>query len=397
METSLRPAARLPRPVTLVLLVAAAILLLVQMRGLALQIGIPGGDFPNYWTPGRANAVGSNPYDPAALLAIQHMSGWPYYVPVTSWYPPWVLAVFMPLGLLPYGLSRALWLLLSLGLLVGSVVWLWGLYGGATSRRWLALMALLIFAPAIFALAEGQISPLVLAGIVGFLYFCKRKQWVAAGACVVLVALKPQIAYVFLAAIGLWVLRERQWQVLLGMLLAGLLAMGVTISANPAVTAQYLARLGHYPAEYANSATIGALLRLIFGHEHFALQFIAPTLGLAWLTVHWWRARAAWRWQDQMALLLLVGIITAPVAWMHDEVVLLPAVVQALAVLSVARRPRQPFLPLAVYAVANLIALAVLPALRFDQVSYMWLPFALLVFYRLSTKPVTVCLAKASH
>ena len=374
---------RLPKIVVYVALtvILAALGFVIATRASALSI--PTNDYVQYWAAGRLNLLGLNPYDPAQMLALERSVGWPLDYPVMPYYPPWVLAIFMPMGLPPYPSSRVLWLVFSLGLLLFCAAWLWRFYRGSRKGDILALAAVGTFAPAILVLAEGQVTPLVLLGITGFLWFEGRQRWLLAGAFVALTAIKPQLLILFWLALFVWVLDRGRWAVLLGAVLAGMAALVAAVIANPGVVGDYFYYLGHYhsPAT-SDTATPATILRLLFGADKLWLTLVPPLLGVIWFFFYYWRKhRVTWTWGEQMPVLLLACVLSAPYAWMHDDVLLLVVVLQAAVWLAYYHRIRATAIAIASYLVLNAVALGLLPRLHYDQAWYVWLPLALLLGY----------------
>ncbi len=317
---------------------------------------LPMYDFLEYWSASHLQLTGHNPYSPEELLALQKSIGWPWDGPLMMWNPPWTLVFVMPFGLLSFEMSRVLWLWVSLGLLLVCTDWAWRFYGGLSQHRWLARLVSFAFLPTLLVLYLGQVGPLILAGVVGFLYFEKRRRWWQAGAATVLIALKPQLLYLFWLALLLWALHHRRWSVLLGGGLAGLLAMGVAMIFNPAVVSQYIHTTASEPPLYWETPTLGTALRLLFGQDRHWLQFVPTGLGALWFAIHWRRHRHKWIWAEQMPLVLLVSLLTTPHRWTHDQVVLLPALMQA-AVWVVDSRQRS----IAAFAVVGYLAINTIP------------------------------------
>src|SRR5215207_2247355 len=288
-------------------------------------------DFVEYWAAGRLNAHGQDPYDGARLLPLEREAGRDTDEPIMMWNPPWTLTVAMPIGLLPARVAQLLWLAVSLALVVWSADRLWALYGGPAHRRWVAWLLALTFLPALFVLQAGQIGPFVLCGIVGFL-LAERAGWPwLAGACGVLIAIKPHLVYLFWIALAAWAVRRpvpTRWKVIAGGVLAGLVATAIPLACNPDVIDQYREAMTHRTPEQWKSPTIGSLLREVFGAEQFGLQFAPTLIGLSWLAYLGWRDRdRPWNWSEQMPPLLLVSFVTASYgAWPFDLVILLPAV-----------------------------------------------------------------------
>ncbi|MFO0826446.1 MAG: hypothetical protein U0792_25560, partial [Gemmataceae bacterium] len=94
----------------------------------------------------------------------------------------------------------------------------------------------------------------------------------------------------------------------------------------PHVWTQFLDAMANRPPEQWVSPTIGTVLRLVFGAEHFRLQFVPVLVGLAWFAWYYPRWAKRWNWSDQLPLLVLVSFVTAPYgAWPFDMVLLIPA------------------------------------------------------------------------
>jgi hypothetical protein len=338
-------------------------------------------DFVEYWSAGRLNLAGGNPYGAAELFALQRDYGCPDDRPVTMYNPPWALPFVMPFGALDYGTARLAWLLLHLGLVLVSAGAAWRLLGGPPERRWLAWGLALVFFPTLIALRMGQIGPLMLAGLVGFLYLLRRGSDWAAGLALVPALVKPQLFHLVGLALLLWAVRERRWAVLAATAAGLAVAAGLALAPNPHVLGQYADLMAHHPPAECLSPTLGAVLRAAFGRDRFWLQFLPPLAGVAWLVPHWLRHRRTWDWQEQLPLVLLVSLLTTSYgAWAFDLVVLLLPVLGTAAALCRSGRRQLALTALAGYLALNVLALA-LNLLGVDGFWFLWLTPAVLVGY----------------
>lgn len=336
-------------------------------------------DYIAYWSAGRLNGRGADPYSPAQLLPIQQAEGWAEDWPNIMYYPPWSLSVVMPFGALPYGISRLLWLVMHLALVLICADRLWRYYGGPAEQRWLAWTVSLAFVPTLIVLRMGQIGPLLLLGVVGFLLAERRGKGWQAGAFLVLAAIKPQLVYLFGLGVLVWAVQGRRWSVLAGGVLAGVLATGLALLWNPEVLGQYRYALANPPSQNI-TPTLGSLLRLMFGADKTWLQFVPTGVGLLWFPFYWRWHRRDWRWEKQAPVLLLASFLTTSYgAWVFDLVVLLVPVMQAAVwVLASGRRA-------AVCAAAGFVVLnGVVLALNLGGATYpmfMWVTPALSMSY----------------
>ena len=82
------------------------------------------------------------------------------------------------------------------------------------TQRILAVIIAFTFVPTLFVLNMGQIAPLILLGVVGFLHFEKHKYWGLAGCALPLIAIKPHLLYLFWIALLLWVFDRGKWRII---------------------------------------------------------------------------------------------------------------------------------------------------------------------------------------
>jgi hypothetical protein len=358
--------------------VALVVVIVALMRTNLAGIGVD--DFVEYWSAGRLNQTGGNPYSPSEMLALERTVGWDDELPVMMWNPPPTLALVMPFGALPYPLARSLWLLLSGALIVVAVDRLWLLYGGAPAQRSLALLLAVSFMPSLSVLRIGQIGVWIMIGVVGFLLFAHKERWLLAGALFALTTIKPHVAYLVWGALALWWFSKPRWSFAVGGVAVVAAAWGIATLVNPQVTAQYLDATLNTPPLYWRTMTWGSLLRLIFGVEREFLQLVAPTIGGAWLLYWWFKRRTVWNWRDETPRLLLVSASTMAFGWFFDLVVLLPVVVQVGVWLSQEQDRALRRTVLLAYAGVQVLALMV-NLLRLDAIYYLWFTPSLLLIY----------------
>lgn len=342
-------------------------------------------DFVEYWAAGRLNMTGGNPYSPDELLPLQIQAGRTQNVPVMMWNPPWTLALVMPFGAAGYLASRLVWLLVHLGIALACAGWLWTLYGGAQRRRWIGWLVALTFVPTLTALQVGQISLLMLAGLVLFTRFVRRQQWWLAGAALVLVAVKPQVCYLFFVAVLWWALEQRRWAVLAGAALATLATTTIALLFNPHVIEQYIYASTHYPPIHWATPTLGGTLRLLLGTDRFWLQYVPPLVGLAWLGVYR-RSQGEWNWAEHLPVLLVASVATSAYTWTYDYVVLIVALVQIAAALHRRGLHWKAGLVIGAYGLIDGLALALHG--RVDELWFMWLAPVLTLWYWLARRMV---------
>lgn len=393
MESNL-PLASAARPPSLLRKVLLGSALAAALAFLVLHFSrqdsnsvLPILDFVEYWAAGRLCLSGGNPYSWDAMLELEKSVGMnPYLSPETGeempllmFNPPWTLVFVMPLALPNFAISRIIAFVLGIALVVLCADAIWKMFGGTLERRWLAWLVGLSFVPTLQVLQMGQIGPLILLGLVGFLYCIRESGWLA-GLATVLVAIKPHLFGVFAAAIFLWTVHQRRWSVFGGAVLAVIVIMACLVGANPHLIDQYMHCMTVHSPRDCRTPILGSLLRVIFGPDRFWLQVIPQVIGLVWVAVYWYRRRDHWDWLEQLPLLVLVSLLTTPYgAWPFDLVVVLLPIIEIAARSERASR-FQLAIVVAVYAAIEVPAMA-LSVAGVDSFYFVWMPPTLLLGY----------------
>lgn len=238
--------------------------------------------------------------------------------------------LFTPFGMLPYPFARALWFFLQIAALAWSADRLWLIGGGPRDYRLLAWGLAFLFGPALHALKMGQISPLLLIGLVGFLHFVRRERWIASGIALSLLWIKPHICYLLLGMILLQILYRRQWALGAGLLGSPLVALLIVALMNPNALPGWFQALLESPAREWATPTLGAWLRLFFGVERVWLQFLpsglAVLFSLGFALRRWGQD---WVNENNFLWWVLFSLLTMPYGWTFDHVVALVALIPA--------------------------------------------------------------------
>jgi len=345
-------------------------------------------DYSQFWAAGHLNRSGENPYSPEKIKEIKsHLSGLdegPQIVAI-AYNPPWAIPIFMLFSLGEYALSRLLWLILSIVILIYCANRIWRAYGGSERLRWVPLLVAFTLGPTFLLLRQGQLTPLVLLGVVGFLYQVELKSndWLA-GAFAALVSIKPQLFFLFWIALVLWVIDRRRWGVLLGLGLALAISTLIGTAFNRSLLSQYLPAVLSYKPTVWFTPTIGSYLRMLFGVEKVWLQFIPPVAGILWFIVYWGNHSKTWRWSAELPSLLFVSLLTMSFGWTYDYVLLYAAILPMASMLLRAPSRRRIVLVTSAYFAVNLVYLGA--QLRLEEGYLGWFLPSLGVIYLLAGK-----------
>ena len=336
-------------------------------------------DFISYWAAGQNLVHGADPYNASAIFALEKSAGWHATRPLIMRNPPFALFLTIPLGFVSAKLGAVLWSLLILICLMVAIRLLRGIHGCPANRLHLIGYC---FAPALACLLAGQTSVFALLGLTLFLYF-HRTRPLLAGAALLLCALKPHLFLPFGVVLFAWVVANRAYRVLSGAALTLGITCAVPLIFNPSIYPHYaaMARTAGIEAEFM--PTLSELLRIVVQPEAAWLQFLPAFAGCFWAYWYFHRHRNDWDWQTHGSLLMLVSLLVAPYSWFTDQVVLLPAILQAIYFAAASSRDRSLLWFVAVDGVALIEVLCVA---QLDSALYLWTPVAWLAWYLIANR-----------
>jgi hypothetical protein len=343
-------------------------------------------DFVEYWGASRLLLNGGNPYSPAELLSVQKAAGWSSAAPLIMWNPPWIFPFILPWGWLDFNSGQFVWLLVQVGCVLIAAQALWrvnGMKEQAGAGRWTAWLLALTFVPTGFVLILGQITPLILLGLTALLYFERKENWFGFGAAIAILSIKPHLIYLFWIVLVLWIWQRKQWRVALGAGLAGICAAVMPLLFDSQVYAEYFAlhRLEGITQPFEWPApTLGNVVKFFFHFDSVGLQLLPSLIAVVWVIYYWRRHQQDWRWSEQLPLIVLVSVTSNFFVWTYDQVILLPALIQAASWLVRQRLPWYRSIAALLYIVINL-AHAMLRCFVAEELWYFWLAPALLIAY----------------
>lgn len=326
-------------------------------------------DFVEYWAAGRLAVQGDNPYEADRLLDLERQTGFHRSNALVMLNPPWTIPLVAPFALLPFAFAQNSWLALGLVSILVSGRWLWGIYRVEGQSPWTAWLSAALFLPVAVVLAIGQITPIVLLGIAGFMHFERQKKLILCGMFLFLAAQKPHLIFLFWIALLLWSVRTHLWKPLAALTSVTLAASLIAVTLDHRIFVQYSQLLMNRGAFTEIYPTVSGFLRSSFG-GHYPLQLLPAFLAFVWLFFHWKTSRDRWQWSDEMPLLLLISMLTTSYGWFFDQVILLPCILQATAWGAKVRGLRSIAIA-AIYLATNAVVLTLILMHR-TTFSYVW-------------------------
>ncbi|HWB33606.1 MAG TPA: glycosyltransferase 87 family protein [Acidobacteriaceae bacterium] len=308
------------------------------------QPDAPGNrDFVEYWAAARQIVHHANPYDPEALRQLALRVGYPPDKPVVVLpNPPIVLPLIALLGNLSALHSLWLWCSILLCALTASI-WMVRKLSGRPPG--LINLLAFTFAPGLICLMTGQMSIVILLGLVLFLFLQKKRPFLA-GASLAFCALKPHLLIPFAVVLIAWALLGRRFRIFAGAAVSLAAAALVAMVLDLHVWSQYLGMMRSIRVDKAAIPCLSNALRRAIAPDATWLQYAPVALACVWALDYYRRRRETWDWMAHGSLVVLVSVAVAPYSWMMDQVIVLPAILHALYV----TRSR---LLISVFAVAN--------------------------------------------
>ena len=310
-----------------VLVVVAAVL------ATGYAVSRPLGDFVEYWTAGHLLLQHRNPYDFAATLAAEKALGWTGALPLIAPNPPWAIPFVAPLGLFhSYTVAWLAWFFVMVACVALSSRMLMDLYFGeirvpeiSASATHRALFAFTFF-PTLLCLQFGQIAPLVLLGVTGFLWFQERNSPVLAGMALALTAVKPHLVY--LVWIAVVVMGRRRWRTIAAAAAVIVLLTSIAVVLDFRIVSEYRALLqSHYPQGFYASGFSGIVRNRLGPHDRAWIQFVPVPFGLVWFALYCHKKTQDWNWAAVAPSLVTASVLTAPWGFPFDQTVLAVAII----------------------------------------------------------------------
>jgi hypothetical protein len=296
-------------------------------------------DFSCFYRAGRMVAVGDGAqvYDLAAQsrydrgLGSEFVDGSGRRFSLPFVFPPYALAVLAPMSRLPYRWAELMWFAANAGMLLALPFVL------RRALRWddkpvvAALVAPVVFVPAVLALMQGQLSILMLLLFAIAFAGMAEGNDAQAGLALAFTTLKPQFALAMLLALMVW----RKWRALAAFTSTCLALLGVSVAIvgwqatlhYPRAVMEFNRLPGALGGEHPESMpnVRGCLYALLYGRVSEAAvgwvtagMSIVLLAGMAALLKRGGRISAA-----SYSLVMVMALLASYHAYLHDASLLL--------------------------------------------------------------------------
>jgi hypothetical protein len=365
-QTSLRLGSRV--------LVTGVVLYLVLSHLADLRANVSKRDSICYWAAAHLLVNHHNPYDSPSVMALEQQQGYTDGKPLVLRTPPWSLFMVMPLAMMNAFWAWMSWVTASIAALVFGIRLCWKMFGNDLGPPAFFLLAGYTFAPVPACLVSGQMGILLLLGLVLFLWLESSRPFLA-GAGLIFPFAKPHLLALFWLLLLVWVIVEKKWKVAAGFATSFAVAIVLALISDPAVFQHYRQMLREAAIGSEFIPALSGVLRLLFFRTAFWTQFVPVAVAVPWAIRMYVVNRSSWDWRVHGLTLMVVSILTSPYAWISDEVILLPAILQATIWVYSARRQLTTRARLLIFALVflNILLLLILRAkVPFATGIYFW-------------------------
>lgn len=366
-------------------------IIFIVALGIILSIGISfynpwkgGGDFLAYWSAAHLFVHGGNPYNQAEMSSLEYLIDSERFSVstglISAWNPPWLILILLPIGLLPYDIAIPTWIFFNTFLIGMALIITWKLCMGDQKSRGILFIYLagFLFVETLSYLAIGQITSLVLLGIVLVIWLLGRDLDILAGIALLLTTIKPHISYFFILLLFIWIIQNHRWKVLIGFISAAIISMVIFWIFIPSWIKDYALLVGTLPYDSVYTSTIGNFISVkfnisIFKYSAVLLIFIIKPLS---------KLITKEGWLTTTNIALLSSIPLSPFGFNFDQIVILPAIVQIISWSSAHLVSRKSTIFVVIsFILFDLIILIMTSINGLEHYWFFWIPLALLGIY----------------
>ena len=294
-----------------------------------IRANVTARDSIAYWAAARLLLHRQDPYSAPTVLALERSEGYQADKPLVLRTPPWSLWMILPLGVLNPYWAWAVWLAVLLASLVLSMRISWRMYGDGIRPPTVFLLAGYLFAPVPGLSGRGSIGDGAAAG--------RSSLFLPGGAPSMACRSSPadpfrETSFVRIAVADFGDMDCNPEEMVAGRRFRSRILVGGRhrLGVRPGC---FLALSRDAPPRFIQHEFIPAfsgVLRLIFFRRFFWAQFLPMAAGFVWSGWYYRKNRRAWSWKEHGAALLVVSVLTTPYAWITDEAILLPAILQGV-------------------------------------------------------------------
>ena len=288
-----------------------------------------GTDFSSFWMAGKLILQGKSPYDIVAWAEGFRRFVLGFLLTPVFLYPLPLALLLTPLGMLPFHNAYIIWVTLTQLMIIASLAILLTLETNPRSKLFIIplFIGIMFFRPTILTLTQGQVSGLFLFALAWIAFLWQKGKWFWGGFLLGLLVLKPNLGFMVILLVFVWLLLDKKWMALCGTLASGIFLLIAGLIYNPTWIIQYLQVGSNKLAEtFGGSPTVWGLGALISHNRTVVTLIIGSLAGL--ILLFWFfrgllHSQATLRPVSVLALAVSVTLLVTPYTWTYDQLLLI--------------------------------------------------------------------------
>ena len=338
-------------------------------------------DLKAYWSASRLAWQGRNPCAPANMLSLQQQHVDPQLqAPLMAWNPPSLWVSMLPLAWLPFEIARYVWLLANIGMTYATCILLLKIFVPGSSIRTQAIFIALasLFVPTLTVIQIGQVTLLVLLGLVGAVYLIKHDRWFWAGAFLCLTSVKPHLVTLTVPYLIAYAIIRKEWRFVWGLLSTSVFCVLTLFALRPEWIQDYSAYFSNPPSNWL-TPTLGGLLQQvgISGWPQYA------GLTLLVLLPRFLGRPSPRSLESTVSLLTLITIPTTFFGWSFDQVMLLIPMAEIFSWILTSGHPILVRIGASLASIGVIVVSYVLRSVTHNDIHFIWIPILWVGIYAL--------------
>ncbi len=289
----------------------------VLMFPIPIQPNIGSSDFRPYWSSSFLLRNGQDFSNLSNMDSIERsQTNWRESYTMSAWFSPTGNLILLPYTFLPFAHAVYYWFITNILVVFLSAILLWQ---RIKIHIWIPLGVSLTYSATLVSLYVGQVNTLVVLGLSLFIFFSAKKHDFLAGACLVLLTIKPHLVILTLPLLILNTIWQRKLKIFAGFMSALVICTLVLWGIYPRWLNSFWQVMTSGMSSFREAPTIsGLLVHAGYGYGKW-LWIIVLSLSI----IIWWKLRNK---IDQRILIdttILIGMLVSPIGWSYDQIVLL--------------------------------------------------------------------------
>lgn len=328
-------------------------------------------DFVGYWSATYLFRNGQNPYDPSLMEITQNTKlSTSQDATIMAWNPPTLFVILLPLAWLPFLHAKFLWLTINLILVIATCLMLIRVYHAPENTIFIGTLLLfsLIFPPVVSGFYMGQVTFLILFGLVASTWMVKKGLWFGAGMVLIVTTIKPHLVILSVVYLITLMARKRKFDGWVGLLTSSSLCILILFAFRPTWIDDLVGLSAIAPVNWA-TPTVGGWLSSL-GITEYARYLIILLLPLP-IFLAWNHSKISVEFS--VALLTLITIPLTFFGWNYDHSMLLIPVTLAFTWLAKSQNTSAKFLTILMIGI-SLGTNIYLRTLSLNDMIFLWVP-----------------------